>query len=61
MMHVQPFDTARIVSGGRVGFESDATRQGVCRSSRMAGLIHRNNRRKLVVRRRQSVAYEIVI
>lgn len=59
-MHVQPSES-RIVAGGRVGFESDATRQGVCRGSRMARLIRRSNSRKVVVRRRQSVAYEIVI
>ncbi|CAC9972306.1 hypothetical protein QNH08_gp29 [Aeromonas phage pAh6.2TG] len=59
-MHVQPSES-RIVAGGRMGFESDAARQGVCRGSRMAHLIHRSNNRKVVVRRRQSAAYEIVI
>lgn len=59
-MYVQSFSD-RVVAGGRVSFESDAARQGVCRGSRMAHLIRRNNAKRVVVQRRQSVAYEIVI
>lgn len=59
-MHVQSFSD-RTVADGRTGFESDATRQGVCKGSRMAHLVRRNNAKRVVVQRRQSVAYEIVI
>lgn len=59
-MHDQSSNDS-IVAGGRLSFESDPTRQGVCKGSRMADLIRRNNAEQMVVQRRQSNVYEFVL
>ena len=47
--------------GGRIEFFEDCMRMGVCGNAKMRELIHRNNRRPLVVTRRQVDATELVL
>ena len=47
--------------GGRIEFYEDFMRMGVCSNAKMRELIHRNNRRTLVVTRRQVDATELVL
>ena len=47
--------------GGRIEFYEDFMRMGVCGNAKMRELIHRNNRRPLVVTRRQVDATELVL
>ena len=50
-----------INSGGRIEFFEDYMRMGVCGNAKMRELIHRSNRRPLVVTRRQVEATELVL
>ena len=47
--------------GGRIEFYEDSMRMGVCSNAKARELIHRNNRRTLVVTRRQVDATELVL
>ena len=46
---------------GRIEFFEDSMRMGVCGNAKMRELIHRSNRRPLVVTRRQVEATELVL
>ena len=47
--------------GSRIEFFEDCMRMGVCNNAKMRELIHRSNRRPLVVTRRQVEATELVL
>ena len=47
--------------GGSIEFSEDSMRMGVCGNAKMRELIHRSNRRPLVVTRRQVEATELVL